>query len=235
MENNEKKQNGVVVCNICQHKKGLNRVTPAELVREPIVKTIRKVHPDWEPLGYICNLDLRGFREQHIQDLLVTELGELDTLEKNVLESVKEHDIISENIEERFERKLSFGEKISDKVAEFGGSWKFIISFFAFLLVWVAVNTILLFKRPFDPYPYILLNLLLSTLAAIQAPVIMMSQNRQEDRDRLRSQHDYKVNLKAELEIRLLNEKVDHLLKHQWQRLLEIQQVQLEMLDAKHK
>ena len=97
-------------------------------------------------------------------------------------------------------------------------------------MIWIALNTFLLLKRPFDPYPFILLNLVLSCLAAIQAPVIMMSQNRQESKDRLRSQHDYRVNLKAELEIRQLHDKIDHLLSHQWERLVEIQQIQIDLL-----
>jgi len=97
-------------------------------------------------------------------------------------------------------------------------------------VIWIALNSVLLLRRPFDPYPFILLNLVLSCLAAIQAPVIMMSQNRQESKDRLRSQHDYRVNLKAELEIRQLHDKIDHLLSHQWERLVEIQQIQIDLL-----
>ena len=104
-------------------------------------------------------------------------------------------------------------------MASFGGSWRFLILFAAFMVAWMGLNTWLLASRAFDPYPYILLNLVLSCLAAVQAPVIMMSQNRQEARDRLRAKNDYLVNLKAELEIRLLHEKLDHLLRHQWERL----------------
>ena len=114
---------------------------------------------------------------------------------------------------------------------DFGGSWIFISLFGAFILIWIVINTVLLMVRPFDPYPFILLNLMLSCLAAVQAPIIMMSQNRQEARDRLRSESDYRVNLKAELEIRHLHEKLDHLLQHQWQRLIEIQQIQIELMN----
>jgi uncharacterized membrane protein len=119
---------------------------------------------------------------------------------------------------------------MADGVASFGGSWRFIIIFASILVIWIALNSFLLLKRPFDPYPFILLNLVLSCLAAIQAPVIMMSQNRQESKDRLRSQHDYRVNLKAELEIRQLHDKIDHLLSHHWERLVEIQQIQIDLL-----
>jgi uncharacterized membrane protein len=119
---------------------------------------------------------------------------------------------------------------MADHLASFGGSWTFIIIFGSILLMWIGLNSLLLLKKPFDPYPFILLNLVLSCLAAIQAPVIMMSQNRQEAKDRLRSQYDYQVNLKAELEIRHLHDKIDHLLSNQWERLVEIQQIQIDLL-----
>ncbi|MEO0146727.1 MAG: DUF1003 domain-containing protein, partial [candidate division WOR-3 bacterium] len=111
------------------------------------------------------------------------------------------------------------------------GSWAFIGTFIGVLFAWITLNSVVFLWRPFDPYPFILLNLILSCLAAIQAPIILMSQNRQEARDRLHLQHDYQVNLKAELEIRNLHEKLDHLLTYQWQRLLEIQEMQVEMME----
>ncbi len=129
-----------------------------------------------------------------------------------------------------FAQKLTFGEALADKIAEFGGSWKFIIIFMVILGVWIVLNSLLFFLKSFDPYPFILLNLLLSCLAALQAPVIMMSQNPQEAKDRLRSENDYRVNLKAELEIRHLHEKIDHLLSRQWERLVEIQQLQIDLM-----
>src|SRR5439155_4820453 len=128
-------------------------------------------------------------------------------------------------------KKLTFGERLSDRIAAFGGSWRFIILFGSVLLVWIVVNTVVLLSRAFDPYPFILMNLILSTIAALQAPVIMMSQNRSEARDRLRGENDYKINLKAELEIRHLHEKIDHLLRRQYNRLFEIQQIQIELLE----
>jgi uncharacterized membrane protein len=130
-----------------------------------------------------------------------------------------------------FEQQLTFGERLADKIAEFGGSWRFIIIFFVILSLWIAINSLTLILKPFDPYPFILLNLILSCLASIQAPIIMMNQNRQEDKDRLRAEHDYRINLKAELEIRHLHEKIDHLLMNQWQRLLEIQEIQMELME----
>jgi uncharacterized membrane protein len=166
-----------------------------------------------------------------VQSLLEDEKGELTTLEQEVVQSLREHEIVSANIDATFDEKLSFGDRLADKIAAIGGSWRFIIGFGVFLLLWITANSVVLFWRPADPYPFILLNLILSCLAAIQAPIIMMSQNRQEAKDRMRAEHDYRVNLKAELEIRHLHEKIDHLLLHQWERLVEIQQVQLELLN----
>jgi uncharacterized membrane protein len=154
-----------------------------------------------------------------------------------VVESLERHEILSADISSQFERKLTFGERLSDHIAEFGGSWKFLISFGAVLFIWIVINGVLLVTHAFDPYPFILLNLILSCLAAVQAPIIMMSQNRAEARDRLRAENDYKVNLKAELEIRHLHEKLDHLLRRQYNRLFEIQQIQIELLQeiGRHK
>jgi uncharacterized membrane protein len=165
-----------------------------------------------------------------VQSILQSEKGELSRLEREVLESIHNHDLISENVAIGVDRERTLGERVADRVATFGGSWSFLISFGAFLFLWILVNSLVLLWRPIDPYPYILLNLMLSCVAAIQAPIIMMSQNRQEAKDRLRSEHDYKVNLKAELEIRHLHEKIDHLLSHQWERLVQIQEIQLELL-----
>lgn len=119
---------------------------------------------------------------------------------------------------------------MADHVALFGGSWTFIISFGFFLFVWILLNTAFLLNNGFDPFPFILLNLILSCIAALQAPVIMMSQNRQEEKDRERSKLDYMINLKAELEIRTLHEKLDHLIIHQQRDLFEIQEIQIEMM-----
>ena len=203
---------------------------PAALVRSALTEQIKDANPDWKPEGYICLSDLNQFRMKYIQNLLESEKGELTILDREVLESLQRHDTLSSNVDAEFEKDLTHGEKMADRLAEFGGSWTFIMIFAAILFAWIALNSFLLLKKPFDPYPFILLNLVLSCLAAIQAPVIMMSQNRQEDKDRLRSQHDYQVNLKAELEIRHLHEKLDHLLSHQWERLVEIQQIQIELL-----
>ena len=166
-----------------------------------------------------------------MKEVLEDEIGELSALDQEVVESLREHEILSSDIAKQFEKKLTFGERLSDKIAAFGGSWTFIIFFSAVLLIWIVINSFILMMRAFDPYPYILMNLVLSALAALQAPVIMMSQNRSEARDRARGENDYKINLKAELEIRHLHEKIDHLLRGQYKRLFEIQQIQIELLE----
>jgi uncharacterized membrane protein len=169
---------------------------------------------------------LNQIRQQHPH---FNEDCTLSLLEKQVLDALHHNQTISDDVDQSVEETLTYGQRLADRIAEFGGSWTFIISFFAVLFTWIAAN-VYLFTKPFDPYPFILLNLILSCLAALQAPVIMMSQNRQEEKDRERSRHDYQVNLKAELEIRMLHEKMDHLILNQQQRLFEIQQIQVEML-----
>jgi uncharacterized membrane protein len=163
---------------------------------------------------------------------LLDEVGEIGELEKDVLETIENQETISSKIIlEEASVKFTYGQRLADKIASFGGSWKFIIIFGAFILVWMCINIIFLASKAFDPYPFILLNLILSCLAALQAPVIMMSQNRQEEKDRERAKQDYMINLKSELEIRMLHEKLDHLIIHQQQELLNIQQVQVEMME----
>jgi uncharacterized membrane protein len=219
------------VCQICGQAKRRSDLVPAALVRPPLVERIRSACPSWSQDGFICHDDLNRFRGDYVQVLMAEEKGELSSLERSVIDSLARHETLAENIETEFQKKLTLGERLADRIADFGGSWTFILSFGGFILVWVVINTIVLIARPFDPYPFILLNLFLSCLAAVQAPIIMMSQNRQETRDRLRSENDYRVNLKAELEIRQLHEKLDHLIQHQWERLVEIQQIQIELMN----
>lgn len=225
-----KTQHKIVTCQICKREKKLSDVVPAEVIRSSVSELIKKKHKDWDSNGFICYDDLNHFREEYIKSVLVTETGELSALEHEVVKSMKQHELLAKNINAEFERKLTFGERLADKIAEFGGSWRFIIIFFIILISWISLNAMIFVRRPFDPYPFILLNLVLSCLAALQAPLIMMSQNRLEAKDRMRGEHDYKINLKAELEIRHLHEKLDHLLRKQWQRLLEIQEIQTELM-----
>lgn len=217
-------------CFHCQKNRPYESMIPGEMLRPAIIETIQKRAPNWTASQMICMDCLDVFRSEYVEDALKEEVGELTQLEKEVVESMKEQETLAENLNRAFEKSVTFGQRVADRVASFGGSWTFIIFFALVLAVWIAVNSIAALQRPFDPYPYILLNLILSCLAAIQAPVIMMSQNRMEVRDRLRSENDYQVNLKAELEIRHLHEKLDVLLKHQWQKLLEIQQIQMDFM-----
>ena len=203
----------------------------AELIRPLLLDFIKKKLPDIDGKDFVCFEDLGEFRKDYVKEVLEDEIGELSALDQEVIESLEQHEILSSDIEKQFEKKLTFGERLSDRIAEFGGSWKFLITFGVVIVVWIGANAVLLATRAFDPYPFILLNLILSCLAAVQAPVIMMSQNRAEARDRLRAENDYKINLKAELEIRHLHEKLDHLLRRQYNRLFEIQQIQIELLE----
>lgn len=201
-------------------------------IRDEIFQFIQSLHSDFNAESYMSISELNQFRRQYLTTLISQEKGELATLDRDVMQAIATNSILSENIQEEIEAELTFGQRIADKVASFGGSWTFIITFFSFILVWILINLYFISKKPFDPYPFILLNLLLSCLAAIQAPIIMMSQNRQEQKDRQRSEHDYKINLKAELEIKLLSEKIDHLLAHQNKKLLDIQVLQTDYLEG---
>ena len=197
-------------------------------IREGVFKLIQTEFPDFSADSVISLQELNYYRRLYLTKLVEQEKGELALIDLDVMQAIRDNSILSENIQEGPDSQISRGEKLADKIAFFGGSWTFIILFFSFLLLWIRVNVWLLTTKAFDPYPFILLNLILSCLAAIQAPIIMMSQNRQEQKDRQRSEHDYKINLKAELEIKLLSEKVDHLLVHQSKKLLEIQEVQID-------
>ena len=217
-------------CAICGKLFAARSLVSGEIVRKELAGEILKTCPDWSSGSFICRADLALVRGRYVRALLESERGELSALEQEVVSSLREHELLSSNVDAEFEQNWTLGERMADRIATFGGSWAFLACFAAFLLAWVVMNSLVYLWRPLDPYPFIFLNLILSCLAAIQAPVIMMSQNRQEAKDRIRSQHDYQVNLKAELEIRHLHEKVDHLLSHQWERLVQIQELQLELL-----
>ncbi len=200
-------------------------------IRSGIFFLIQKAYPDFTIESYISLDELNTYRRLYLTHLVEQEKGEIALIDQDVMEAIRNNSILSEKIVDNPEAELSLGEKLADQIATFGGSWAFISIFFTFILVWMGTNIWLLSSQAFDPYPFILLNLILSCLAAIQAPIIMMSQNRQEQKDRQRAEHDYKINLKAELEIKLLSEKIDHLLVHQNKKLLEIQEVQIDYLE----
>ncbi len=219
------------ICSICHKAKSTNDLQIADLLRPSLLAFIQKLHPGFQGSDFICFEDLGNARKEYVKEVLQDEIGELSSLDEEVVESLRQHEIVSSDLSKEFERTLTFGEQLSDHIAEFGGSWRFIIAFGAVIVIWISVNVAILATRVWDPYPFILLNLILSCLAALQAPVIMMSQNRAAARDRLQAENDYKINLKAELEIRHLHEKIDHLLRRQYNRLFEIQQIQIELLE----
>ncbi len=217
-------------CQICDQTLPITELFPAGMVKAPIVETILKSHPNWKSEGFVCVKDLDAIRTVHIESIIRSEQVEWSDFEEHVLRQMftsKKTDP-SDDIDQH----LSIGQKMADKLAQYVGSWQFIITFSIILVIWILFNTVELILHHFDPYPYILLNLVLSCIAALQAPVIMMSQNRQEEKDRLRSKSDYLVNLNSELQIRQLNAKLDLLISHQWQHLLEIQQIQTDMLES---
>ena len=166
------------------------------------------------------------------KNLLKTEDVQLAKLKQIVQQTIAEEKLIIENLLHQPKEIITKGQSISDKVANFGGSWMFIILFGIILFVWILFNTILPLKDVFDPYPFILMNLILSSIAALQAPIIMMSQNRKEEKDRKRSENDYLINLKAELEVRSLHQKVDLLLEEQIKILFDSHAKQIELLTS---
>lgn len=204
---------------------------PANLIHTSIFNLIVKEYPEFNKSCNISVSELNHYREKYISSFLSNEERELSELEKTVLNSVRERTSIASQVDGEAESVLSIGQKLADRVAGFGGSWTFILSFLGFVIVWILLNVFWLANRNFDPYPFILLNLILSCVAALQAPIIMMSQNRQEEKDRERAKKDYMINLKSELEIRILHEKIDHLIMHQQQELMEIQKVQIDMME----
>jgi uncharacterized membrane protein len=202
----------------------------ADTIRNPILALIKEDYPDFNSEQFLSINELNLYREKYISNYLLVEIGALSNLEAKVVGALNEDVSLVSKVEDEIETRTS-GQIIADKVANFGGSWKFIISFGVFIVLWILANIYILANKGFDPFPFILLNLILSCLAALQAPVIMMSQNRQEEKDRDRARKDYMINLKSELEIRMLHEKLDHLIMHQQEELIKIQKIQIEMMN----
>ena len=222
-------------CAISGREKARRDLVPIDTVRPSLVERILKDHPELGQDALVSRAEIARYRALYVEDLLKAESGEITEIERKVADSLLTHETLAENVEQDYEDTRSLGERLSDQLASFGGSWMFILGFCGALAVWIAINAMIGEREAFDPYPFILLNLILSCVAALQAPVIMMSQKRQEAKDRLRSLNDYQINLKAELEIRHLHEKMDHLISRQWQRLAEIQQMQLEIMNERRR
>lgn len=224
-----------VECLNCLKKYPAGQITFGAAITTGTYNFIKNKNPNFNQESNICLNCLNLFRSQRAKTILEDEKGKLTKLEHEVINSIRDQDIISENSNEELTDKLTFGDKIADKVAEFGGSWKFIICFAFFLIIWMFLNIYILRHKPFDPYPFILLNLVLSCLTAMQAPIIMMSQNRQNERDRIKSEIEYQVNLKAELQTRQIIRKLDQFMTQQWQNFLEYQQIQGEISSERSK
>ena len=175
---------------------------------------------------------MNNHSQEQFKSLFLEKMESFTKYERDFIHRILERRHVSRNLNAEFDKQLTFGQRLADAVARFGGSWTFILIFAVLLLSWIVLNSVILAKRnaAFDPYPYILLNLFLSMLAAIQAPIIMMSQNRQAARDRLDAAHDYEVNLKAEMEIESLHQKLDELREQKWVELVEMQQEQIRLL-----
>lgn len=219
-------------CMLCGQDRPADLSAAAASLRPGIADDIRQRHAaHWRDDGRICRRCLNAERSAYVLMQLARDRGELSALDAEVSRKASEHTAVAEHLETQFSRELTFGQHLADQVATVGGSWPFVVGFCVVLVVWIAINSLLLRAAAFDPYPYILLNLALSCVAALQAPIIMMSQNRRAARDRLEADEDYKINLKAELEIASLHDKVDHLLHVQWERMVEIQQAQIELLN----
>ena len=195
-----------------------------QVVRKPILELIQQDSPKFGVADSLASSELNEYRRRYLENFLVREVGELTELEETVLSNVHERRTLTDKVEDQ-EEPLTLGQRWADHIASFGGSWTFILLFFGVILGWILLNVAVLRRPGFDPYPFILLNLLLSCLAALQAPVIMMSQNRQEEKDRERAKKDYMINLKAELELRVMHEKLDHLTQQQAQATQHLSEV----------
>lgn len=204
---------------------------PASTIRKSIFDLIQKDQADFNEKSSISISELNSYRQRFISNTLIQEVDDLADLRENVLHAIKDETSLTDQIEKEDNTALSKGQRLADQVATFGGSWTFILTFLGFIALWICVNIFWFKHQQFDPYPFILLNLILSCVASLQAPIIMMSQNRQEEKDRERSKKDYMINLKSELEIRMLHEKLDHLILHQQRELIEIQKLQIEMMN----
>ncbi len=205
-------------------------LVPVASLRPAIRAMILDRYPRIRTTDIIDCREAMRFHQDYIDQLMAEEARSIARIEDEIASNHAVHDAMIASRDHEPEARRSAGEIWADRLAACGSSWGFMLGFIALLLLWIGVNLRMGAAQAFDPYPFILLNLLLSCLAALQAPVIMMSQRRQEAKDRQRAQSDYEVNLRAELEIRHLQKKMDHLLRNQWLRLNEMQGLQLEML-----
>jgi len=224
-----------IACSLCKTLVDRRKLVSPQKMENQILELIRADRPEWDATHGICRECVEQYRAKKFLGYLEAEYRKISDMEQSLVTKVARRGRVSRLVDQEFEAQMTLGQRVADRVAQFGGSWPFIMIFGVVLVVWMFVNSVAVTTRPFDPYPYILLNLVLSTLAALQAPVIMMSQNRQAEKDRLHAQQDYEINLMAEFEIRDLHDKLDALRYKQWHELWHIQQRQLELLEHLHK
>lgn len=218
-------------CTICERPAHHERLVRTDAVGPAVADWMARHHADrWPGSGWVGIDCLTRARLSYEMERLEEERGALSAVEQDVARRASEHESIARNVTAEFDRATTPSQRAADRIATWGGSWSFVLGFIVLLIAWMVLNAALLRDRAFDPFPFILLNLVLSCVAALQAPVILMAQNRQTARDRLQADHDFRVNLKAEIEIASLHEKVDHLLHAQWERMVELQQIQLDLL-----
>ncbi len=216
------------MCPACRETRAAGDLKPGDLVPDAVAGMIRRQHPGWSPADAVCSTCVGQAKAAHLQAVLESEMPALSPLARQVIDSIRDRELVSARIGD--ERAQARAERLADRIARTIGSWRFSSAVLVGLTVWVGVNVLF---RPFDPYPIIILAAIsaaLGSLAALEGPIIMMSQRRQATRDRLRADNDFRVNLKAELEIRYLDEKIDHVLAHQ-QRLWQAQQAHNELLE----
>lgn len=219
-----------VTCALCSQEVGLERVTIVGAV-PPEIADVSAL----DARQHICDACLGEARLRTLTQRLEAERGELTTLEEEVAKRTMTGGTIARQLGDDFVRGSTRAQRIADTVARVGGSWRFVIGALVVIMTWLVINTVIVPSRAFDPYPYILLNLVLSCLAALQAPIIMMSQNRAGMRDRMQADQDFLVNLKAELEINGLHAKIDHLLHERWENLLQLQRLQVDLISQLRK
>ncbi|MFC6323724.1 DUF1003 domain-containing protein [Companilactobacillus baiquanensis] len=195
-----------------------------------LTESIYRIIPNAKNSSFICLKDIQKIRLTQMQEMVDKDLEKDRKMNASLQKELAKDNYVTRNINDTIHGKLTRGQKLADLVARFGGSWGFIITFVIILVLWMGINVTHFLGVNFDPYPFILLNLFLSCIAAIQAPIIMMSQNRQADRDRFDAENDYRTNSKSEMEIRILHEKVDQLNEVQWPHILEIQKMQISIL-----
>jgi len=217
-------------CAMCAQPSSARLVRMGNL-RPRLSAYVARQHPETaSPAAQVCRACLDRVRVEFLLSTLEHERGELSHIEADIARKAAAHETLAANIDQEFEQSITPTQRLADDVARIGGSWAFVGGFVLVMFAWIGLNVWGLREKAFDPYPFILLNLLLSCIAALQAPVIMMSQNRHAARDRRQADQDYRVNLKAELEVASLHDKLDHLLHNQWDSMVELQQIQIDLL-----